>query len=305
VRKILTLCIAIAGAAALPAAALAADPIETPFPAPQVGQLFVAAQTVTADGAVGNFFAPGAKVIFRAYAVDGKTHKVQVAKDVKYFYVAIPNQPNVKLKYDPKATGATNRLGWTGTWTVPATYPSGIVDFKILIKNDAKRHGQFVQFPVATSQLTISASPAPTFTAGPGSPSAGTPDAGKFDVSLYVDSVNGTRPAAAAPRPIGCTQTNVYKRGEQFVLRSWGIDMANGDVLSTENIDTATAAIPGQPTLTLNWGAHGATTNRVWFWTNAWNIPSDYPLGEATIHVVFKTDAGKTGIFDYPITIIP
>jgi hypothetical protein len=303
-RKILTLSIAIAAAATVTTAALAADPI-TPFPAPQVGQLFVAAQTVTADGAVGNFFAPGAKVIFRAYAVDGKTKKLQVAKNVKYFYVVIPNQPNVKLTYNPTATGATKRMAWTGTWTVPATYPEGIVGFKILIKSDAKRHGQFVQFPVSTSQLTISKSPPPTFTSGSAAPAAGTPDVGSLDVSLYVDSVNGTRPAAAKPRPVGCTQTNVYKRGEQFVLRSWGIDTASGDVLSSENIDTATAAIPGQPALTLNWGAHGATTNRVWFWTNAWNIPTDYPLGEATIHVVFKTDAGKTGIFDYSITIIP
>ena len=61
-----------------------------------------------------NYFAPGATVVFRAYAVDSKTHKVLAAKDVKYFYVKIPNQPNVKLKYDPKAPGATPRLPWIG-----------------------------------------------------------------------------------------------------------------------------------------------------------------------------------------------
>ncbi|HEU5280290.1 MAG TPA: hypothetical protein VFU26_15475 [Gaiellaceae bacterium] len=303
-RRILTLSAAIGLAVSFSASASAADPSVTPFPSPQVGQVFIAAQTVTTDGAAANFFKPGSSVVLRAYAVDSKTHKVLAAKDVKYFYVTIPNQPNLKLKFDPNARGASARLPWSGTWNVPATYAVGIVNFKILIKTNAKRRGQFVQLPVASSQLTISNNPPSTLAPGPIGKTP--PSAASLDVSIYVDSVNGTRPPAAAPRPVGCSQTNVYKRGEQFVLRTWGVDMATGEVLSTENIDTATATIPGvaQP-LTLNWGAHGATSNRVWFWTVPWNIPSDYALGEATIRVSFKTDSGKTGVYDYTITIIP
>src|SRR5690349_14290019 len=109
-------------AAAVLVAAASAAPSDSPYPAPQVKDLFVAAQTVTSDGAMSNYFAPGSRVVFRAYAVDGKTHKVLVAKDVKYFYVTIPDQPTVKLTYNPSAPGATARLAWTGTWTVPATY---------------------------------------------------------------------------------------------------------------------------------------------------------------------------------------
>ncbi|HWO61387.1 MAG TPA: hypothetical protein VNO31_15265, partial [Umezawaea sp.] len=116
---------------------------------------------------------------------------------------------------------------------------------------------------------------------------------------------NGTRPAGTTPRPVGCTQTNVFKRGEQFVLRSWGSEMATGSVLSTENVDTATFTVPGIAPVTLNWGAHGATTNRVWFWSNAWNIPTTFPLGDATIRVTFTLDSGKVGAYDYVITIIP
>jgi hypothetical protein len=303
-RKILTLTAALGAAATFTTATPAADPIETPFPAPQVGQVFIAAQTVTMDGAAANIFKPGASVVFRAYAVDSKTHKVLAAKDVKYFYVAIANQTNVKLKFDPNARGASARLPWTGTWNVPATYPNGVVQFKVLVKTQAKRHGIFVQLPVASAQLTISNNPPPVL--GPG-PTGGTaPTAPSLDVSLYVDSVNGTRPAAAAPRPVGCSQTNVYKRGEQFVLRAWGVDMATGEILSSANVDSATATIAGvaQP-LTLNWGAHGATSNRVWFWSMPWNIPTDYALGETTVRVAFKTDAGKTGVYDYTVTIIP
>ena len=46
-------------------------------------------------------------------------------------------------------------MPWTGTWTVPATFPVGQVAFRILIKLKAKRTGEFVQMPVATSKLNI------------------------------------------------------------------------------------------------------------------------------------------------------
>ena len=286
---------------ALPAVANAQ---ETPFPSPKVQQVFIAAQTVTAERAMITQVAPGATVVFRAYAVDGKTRKVIAAKDVKYFYVTIPNQPNVKLTYNPQAAGATPRMPWSGAWTVPAAYPLGLVDFKILIKLEAKRRGQFVQMPVSSSQLTVTRTTTTSYTA-PVVASPAVPAGGKLDVGLYVDSVNGTRPAGATPRPVGCTQTNVFKRGEQFVLRTWGSEMATGNVLSTENVDTATFTVPGVAPITLNWGAHGATTNRVWFWTNAWNIPTAFPLGDTTIRVTFKLDSGKVGTYDYVITIIP
>ena len=96
---------------------------------------------------------------------------------------------------------------------------------------------------------------------------------------LYVDTVNGTRPAGAKPRPLGCTQTNYFARGEQVVFRVWGSEAATGDILSTENVKYAYVKIPGQPNMKLNWGAHGTAPNRVWFWTAAWIIPKDYPLG--------------------------
>ena len=38
-----------------------------PFPSQKVGKVFVAAQTVTTDGAMSNFFAPGSTVVFRAF----------------------------------------------------------------------------------------------------------------------------------------------------------------------------------------------------------------------------------------------
>lgn len=295
-RILTTALVALAAVSFVPVAAAA----DIPFPAANSGDVFVIAHTVTADGALSNYFAPGSSVVFRAYAVDGKTRQVLTAKTVKYFYVTIPNQPNVKLKYDPKAPGASGQYTWTGTWKVPADYPTGLVAFKVLVRSTTKHRGSFVQMPVSPAMLTISTTPQLPLGTGPGATPGTT---GKVTAGLYADSVNGTRPAAAAPRPIGCTQTNVYKRGEQFVLRVWGFDLTAGAVLSIDNVTEAHFALAGVPNVTMNWGAHGPA--KVFFWTNAWQIPADYALGETIVHITFTLTSGKTATLDYPIVITP
>ena len=304
-RKILTLVAALVAFATVAASAPAADPIAAPFPAATSGPVFIAAQTVTSTGALQNQFAPGSSVIFRAYAVDSKlkTPRMLVAKDVKYFYVAIPNQSPVKMTYQPKAPGASGRMVWIGTWTVPASYPLGLVNFKVLVKTQSKRIGQFVQMPVASSQLTIATNPQTTLANGPAVIAA--PTVSDPSISLYMDTVNGTQPVGAPKRAVGCSQANVYKRGEQVVIRVWGFDLSSGTTLSTDNVDTATYSIPGVPTAPVTYGAHGAVGNKVFFWSAPWIVPPTFPLGDVTIQVTFKTDAGKTGTYDYPITIIP
>ena len=307
-KRILVVVVALAAATTFTATALAANP--APFPAPKVAQLFVAAQTVTTNGSMGNIFAPGSTVVFRAYAVDPATKKPFAATDVRYFYITIPNQPNVKLKYDSSAPGASTGLPWTGQWTVPASYPAGTVAFKMLVQAKARdkagkqRKGQFIQMPVSSAMLTISSAPPPLFSPGVNAGAAGAGN-GTLDLALYVDTVNGTRPSGAAPRAVGCTQTNVYKRGEQVVVRTWGSELATSDLLTSDNVKEAHFSIAGQPDVPLNWGAHGTAGLQVFFWSNAWIIPATFPLGETTIHVVFTAESGKTGSYDQIINVIP
>lgn len=127
----------------------------------------------------------------------------------------------------------------------------------------------------------------------------------KLDVLLYVDAVNGTRPVGAKPRPVGCTQSNTFTRGEQLVFRIWGTQAGTGDILSSENVQYAYVTVTGQKNLKLSWGAHGATANRVWFWTAALIIPADYPLGESSAKIVFKTEEGTFGTYDFAFTVVP
>ncbi|MGD0713526.1 MAG: hypothetical protein ABSB24_05000 [Gaiellaceae bacterium] len=302
-KKILILGAALTVAATVTMSASAATPV--PFPANKVVQVFVAAQTVTTDGVMASWFTPGSTVVFRAYAVDPTSHKVVDPKIVKYFYVTIPNEPNVKLKYGATAPGASSGLPWTGTWTVPASYPAGNVGFKVLIQvkqNTGKQlKGQFVQMPVATATLNISPTAPAAFAPAAPAGGAGAGNGQALQLALYVDSINGTAPAGTQARPIGCTQTNVYKRGERVVVRSWGTDLATNDVLSNDNVNEAHFSIAGQPDVPMTWGAHGL----VYFWSNFWIVPANYPLGETTVHVSFTTESGKTGTYDYVLNIIP
>ena len=160
-KRLLVVAVVLAGTAALVTPALAqAPPVETLFPAPK-SAIFLAADTVTASGnALGagvraNYFARGASVVFRAFAGDTKTGRVLTDKDVKFFYVTIPGQPNLKLAFSKQGTAASAAWLWTATWTVPADYPLGLVPFRVLIQTNAKQRGSFQQMPVATAQLTI------------------------------------------------------------------------------------------------------------------------------------------------------
>jgi hypothetical protein len=155
-KRLLIATAAVLGAAALVTPVLAQTPPDPPAWPPGTTQVFVSAHTLTAPGGKQeNFFAQGTAVAFQVYAVDLKTAKVVTAKDSKFFYVSIPGQPNVKLTYAKVGTGAKAPSLWTGTWTIPATYPLGLVPFKVLVKTTANRVGVFVQAPVAAAQLTV------------------------------------------------------------------------------------------------------------------------------------------------------
>ena len=162
-KRLLIATAVVLGAAALVTPVFAQAPEPPAWPT-GTAKVFVSAHTLTAANAaytptvVGkqeNFFPRGAAVVFQAYAVDLKTKKVVTAKDAKYFYVSIPNQPNLKLTYGKVGSGDKAVSLWSGTWTIPADYALGVVPFKVLVKTNSKRNGAFVQAPVAAAQLTV------------------------------------------------------------------------------------------------------------------------------------------------------
>lgn len=151
-RRIIILAV-LAAMAAVPAAAQA--PGETPFPSAKVVGAFVRVQTVTTpnSGYLTNFFPREGTVVFRMFVGANKTGRSMTDKDLKYAKVLIPGQPDVKMKY----TVASPQWPWAAAWTVPADYPLGIVGFQAVVKTKSNAYGSFVQMPISTAQLTVTA----------------------------------------------------------------------------------------------------------------------------------------------------
>jgi hypothetical protein len=134
----------------------AQTPTEVPFPSPTVVQYFVSASTVDSKGEFVSWYPRGATVTFRAFAAETKSGKLVTPDDVKYFNVKVPGQPNVKLSYkEPAKSKPPAPWPWTATWTIPADYPTGPVDFQVKLTSKSKGYGSFVQIPVATAQLNV------------------------------------------------------------------------------------------------------------------------------------------------------
>src|SRR6188472_1537036 len=145
----------------LTAVGLAAVPGEIPFPSQTVESVFVSTRTVTAPsspdgpGVLTNFYARGSTVVFQVFAGATKTGKILTGADVKYAYVKLPDGTKIKLSYKEPAN--TTDPAWSGTWTIPANYTPKVVDFVVRFRTKDKQYGNFVQIPVSTSQLTVTA----------------------------------------------------------------------------------------------------------------------------------------------------
>jgi len=136
--------------------------------------------------------------------------------------------------------------------------------------------------------------PAQTATATPTPPPAPPVQGNKLNVVLYVDTVQGT--AGKPPPAVGCSQTNLFRQGQQVVFRVWGINVKDGGVaLTSKNVKSAVVMIPGlSAPLTLTYGAHGKAPNPVVsFWSAPWTIDTSYPLGVVNFTVVVVTKPDK------------
>jgi hypothetical protein len=131
----------------------------------------------------------------------------------------------------------------------------------------------------------------------------------RVDVAVYADTVSSSRGEVKLARV--CTQTNNFPRKARVVFRAWAVDTKTGKPIGAADVQYAYVKIPGQPNLRLSFGPHGAVGNKVLFWSAAWAVPTEYPLGVVAFRVVFKTVDGRFGIFTQPpfstaqLTVIP
>jgi hypothetical protein len=145
--------------------------------------------------------------------------------------------------------------------------------------------GAVLALSLVTGGRAASPNQAATPTPAPAPPIQGS----KLAVVMYVDTVQGS---GGTPKPtVGCSQTNLFKQGQQVVFRMWGIDVkAGGTALTPKNVKSAVVNIPGlSAPIPLAYGNHGTVA----FWASAWKIDTAYPLGVVNFSVVVKTKADK------------
>ena len=90
--------------------------------------------------------------MFRMFVGDNKTGHSLTNKDLRYARIAIPRAAAL----EDEVRGRRSTLAG-GTWTIPADY-LGIVNFQAQVKTKTNANGSFVQMPVGSSQLTVTAS---------------------------------------------------------------------------------------------------------------------------------------------------
>jgi len=96
------------------------------------------------------------RVVFRVWGAEAETGAPLTTENVKYAYVKIPGQPNIKLNWGPHGSGTGRSLFWTAGWTVPLDYPLGVVAFRVVFKTESDVFGIFTQDGLPQeSRLTI------------------------------------------------------------------------------------------------------------------------------------------------------
>lgn len=99
-----------------------------------------------------NLFQHEQRVVFRMWGNDAKHGGVPLTKDnVEEAYVEIPGVPaaETKLKYSEHGTAPNKKAFWTLGWTPGASYPIGVVKFRIVVKT--KPYKTWVQTKVNTT----------------------------------------------------------------------------------------------------------------------------------------------------------
>ncbi|MBI3973797.1 MAG: hypothetical protein HY332_21175 [Chloroflexi bacterium] len=102
---------------------------------------------------------------------------------------------------------------------------------------------------------------------------------------------------------LSCVRSSLFKRGMHVTFRMEAVDTSTGKILQAPDVEKAAVLLPSGEVLNMRFGRHGATEDAPWFWTTAWDIPMNYPLGvlDYTIEVVASN--GKRMTTDQPLTV--
>lgn len=100
-----------------------------------------------------------------------------------------------------------------------------------------------------------------------------------------------------------CVKTSAFARGMQITFRMELVDTSTGKILQGADVDKAVLTLPNGETVNYRYGRHGPTQDSPWFFTAAWSIPTDFPLGKLDYKINVTTKSGKTATFGEPLQV--
>lgn len=102
-----------------------------------------------------NRFPRNGEIVWRAKIFDGKTGDPLDDKGVSKATVTLANGVALDMKYGGHPSKQPLDYYWTANWPVPATQPTGTLNYSVAATTPDGRTGSFKPFVVAPSTLTI------------------------------------------------------------------------------------------------------------------------------------------------------
>lgn len=101
-----------------------------------------------------NRYPKNSQIVWRAHIYDPRTGDLMDDKTVSKVQVKLANATVVDMKYGAHPKGG-QEFYWTGSWTVPSDSPTGTLGYTVTATSADGRTGEYTQFNVPTSLLTI------------------------------------------------------------------------------------------------------------------------------------------------------
>jgi hypothetical protein len=100
-----------------------------------------------------------------------------------------------------------------------------------------------------------------------------------------------------------CVKTSQFSRGMHLVWRMELVDTSTGKILQDADVKSASVKLPTGEEAKFRYGRHGATEDSPWFWTAAWDVPLEFPLGVLEYGVTVVTQDGKSITVADPLAV--
>lgn len=131
------------------------------------------------------------------------------------------------------------------------------------------------------------------------------PAASTVPLYAYIDTVTAGPGESKyqVDANLSCVKTSTFSRGMRIVWRMEVVDTSSGRILQAADVETAILKLANGDEVNFRYSRHGRTEDAPWFWTAAWDVPSDHPLGVLEWTIEVGTKDGKRSTFGDPLIV--